>query len=123
MDEIGILQHNFGAMQTSLSRNLQQINQLSDSLKERNEELSGIHAHIKEADNVKMNLIHKIADKMIMPIKEIDSVVTNLEEHRTNLKKEYIQTISEEMMAHTKTITDLLDQMLDIPKKKKKKTS
>lgn len=123
VDEIGILQHNFGAMQTSLSRNLQQINQLSDSLKERNEELSGIHAHIKEADNVKMNLIHKIADKMIMPIKEIDGVVTNLDERRANLKKEDVNSMSEAMMAHTKTITDLLDQMLDIPKKKKKKTS
>ena len=31
-----------------------------------------------------------------------------------------VQTMSEEMMVHTKAITDLLDQMLDIPKKKKK---
>lgn len=123
VDEIGILQHNFGAMQTSLSRNIQQISQLSESLKERNEELGGIHAQVKEADNVKMNLIHKIADKMIMPIKEIDSVVTHLDEQRANLKKEEMQALSEEMMGHTKTITDLLDQMLDIPKKKKTKTS
>ena len=96
---------------------------MSEALKERNEELGAIHAQVTEADNVKMNLIHKIADKMIRPIKEIDSVVTHLDEQRANLKKEEMQSLSEEMMAHTKTITDLLDQMLDIPKKKKKKTS
>jgi len=123
MDEIGILQNNFGAMQTSLSRNVQQLNQLSDTLRERNEELEVIHAQVKDADNVKMNIIHNIADKMIMPIKEIESVVTNLEERHADLQKEDIQKMSEEMMEHTKVITDLLDQMLDIPKKKRKKTS
>ena len=119
-DEIGILQNNFGAMQTSLSRNIQQIGQMSDTLKERNEELGAIHDHVKEADNTKMNLIHKIADKMIMPIKGIDGIVTELDEHHADLKKETVQSMSEEMMVHTKAITDLLDQMHDIPKKQKK---
>ena len=123
VDEIGILQNNFGAMQTSLSRNIQQIQQMSQTLKERNDELSAIHEHVKEADNVKMNLIHKIADKMIMPIKEIEGEVTNLEERRADMNQEEIRSMSEEMMSHTKVITDLLDQMLDIPKKRKKKTS
>lgn len=118
VDEIGILQNNFGAMQTSLSRNIQQISKLSEALRERNEELDAIHTRVKEADDVKMNLIHKIADKMIMPIKEIEGVVTNLDAHRKNMKKEDIQAMSEEMMSHTKEITDLLDQMLNIPKKK-----
>ena len=120
VDEIGILQNSFGAMQTSLSRNIQQISQLSETLKENNEELAEIHAHVKEADNVKMNLIHKIADKMIMPIKEIEGVVNHLEERRESVTVDDVQTMSEEMMVHTKAITDLLDQMLDIPKKKKK---
>ncbi|MBO7593158.1 MAG: HAMP domain-containing protein [Bacteroidaceae bacterium] len=120
VDEIGILQNNFGAMQTSLSRNIQQLSQMSEVLKERNEELGAIHAQVTEADNVKMNLIHKVADKMIMPIKEIESVVDKLEERRANLTKEDVHMMSEEMMSHTKVITDLLDQMLDIPKKKKK---
>lgn len=123
VDEIGILQNNFGAMQTSLSRNIQQLSQLSDTLKERNEELGAIHARVKDADNVKMKIIHNIADKMIMPIKEIEGVVTNLEGRRADLQKEDVQKMSEEMMGHTKVITDLLDQMLDIPKKKKKKSS
>ena len=120
VDEIGILQNSFGAMQTSLSRNIQQISQLSETLKENNEELAEIHAHVKEADNVKMNLIHKIADKMIMPIKEIEGVVNHLEERRESVTVDDVRTMSEEMMVHTKAITDLLDQMLDIPKKKKK---
>lgn len=119
VDEIGILQNNFGAMQASLSRHVQQINQLSIILKERNEELGTIHAQVQEADNMKMKLIHKIADKMILPIKEIESVVTELDGNHTNLQKEDIRTMSEAMMIHTKTITDLLDQMLGIPKKKK----
>ena len=123
VDEIGILQNNFGAMQTSLSRHIEQISQLSGTLKERNEELKAIHTQVKDADNMKMKLIHKIADKMILPIKEIEGVVSNLDERRENIQNEDIQAMSGEMMNHTKTITDLLDQMLDIPKKKKKKTS
>ena len=120
VDELGILQNNFGAMQTSLSRNIHQLNQASEVLKERNDELSAIHAHVKEAENVKMNLIHKIADKMILPIKEIEGVVTQLEEHREDIQKEDMANMSDVMMSHTKTITDLLDKMLDIPKKRKK---
>lgn len=120
VDELGILQNNFGAMQTSLSRNIHQLNQVSEVLKERNDELSAIHAHVKEADNVKMNLIHKIADKMILPIKEIEGVVTQLEEHHEDIQKEDMANMSDVMMSHTKTITDLLDKMLDIPKKRKK---
>ena len=68
---------------------------------------------------MKMTLIHKIADKMIMPIKGIDGIVTELDNRRADLKKEDLKSMSDEMMAHTKVITDLLDQMLDIPKKKK----
>ena len=118
-DEIGILQNNFCTMQTSLLRHIQKISQLSDTLKSRNEELSDINAQIREADNIKMELIHKIADKMILPIKEIEGVITNLESRREHLKKEDVQPMSEQMMTHTKEITDLLDQMLEIPKKKK----
>ncbi len=123
VDEVGILQNNFGAMQTSLSRHIQKISKLSDVLQERNEELAEINARVKEADDMKMKLIHKIADKMILPIKEIDGVVATLDEQRSNLKKEDLQTMSEQMMSNTKAVTDLLDQMLNIPKKKKKKTS
>ena len=122
-DEIGVLQNNFGAMQTSLVRNIEQISKLSETLQSRNEELSGINARVKEADNMKMTLIHKIADKMILPIKEIDGQVATLDEQRANMTQEDIQTMSDQMMVHTKAVTDLLDQMLEIPKKKKKETS
>ena len=118
-DEIGILQNNFGAMQTSLSRHIQQISQVSEELNARHEELGIVHARVKEADNIKMNLIHKVADKMIRPIKGIDGIVAELDERRADLQKSALQTMSEELMAHTKVITDLLDQMHDIPKQKK----
>jgi K+-sensing histidine kinase KdpD len=110
-------------MHTSLSLNIQQMNDLSETLKERNEELGAIHAKVREADNLKMNFIHKIADKMIMPIKGIDGSVAHLEENCENITKEETQTLSEQMMSHAKAITDLLEQMLEIPKKKKNKTS
>ena len=118
-DEIGTLQNNFCTMQTSLVRNIQQINQMSETLKSRNEELSDINAKVREAENMKMGLIHKIADKMILPIKEIEGVIANLEARRENLQKDDVQSMSEQIMTHTKAITGLLDQMLEIPKKKK----
>lgn len=117
-DEIGILQNNFGAMQTSLSRQIQEMNQLSETLKERNEALGAIHEQVQETDNMKMNLIHRIADKMIMPIRGIAGVVTRLEEHCEEISQEDIDTMSDELMGHTKSVTDLLDQMYGIPKQK-----
>ena len=116
-DEIGILQNNFSAMQTSLAHHIDQMNFLSETLKERNETLGAIHEQVREGDNMKMNLIHKIADKMILPIKGIDSVVSELDEKRSSLTRENLQSMSDEVMTHTKSITDLLDKMLEIPKK------
>ncbi len=119
-DEIGILQNNFSAMQTSLAHHIDQMNFLSETLKERNETLGAIHEQVREGDNMKMNLIHKIADKMILPIKGIDSVVSELDEKRSSLTRENLQSMSDEVMTHTKSITDLLDKMLEIPKKNRR---
>lgn len=119
-DEIGVLQNSFGTMQTSLYRHIQQMRKLSRNLKEQNETLGAIHEEVKDADNIKMNLIHKIADKMILPIKGIVAIVDDLSARHAELKKDDVVSMSEDVMNHTKTITDLLDQMLDIPKKNKK---
>ena len=96
------------------------MRKLSRNLKEQNETLGAIHEEVKDADNIKMNLIHKIADKMILPIKGIVAIVDDLSARHAELKKEDVVSMSEDVMNHTKTITDLLDQMLDIPKKNRK---
>lgn len=117
-DEVGTLQNSFGAMQTALSKHIDRIKLLSENLQRRNEELSIIHQQTEEEDQMKMSLIHKIADKMVPPAKTIDIIVGNLREHYASITQEQLQPMSEQVLAQTKSMTDLLDRMLKTPRKR-----
>lgn len=118
-DEIGHLQGSFRTMQQALEKNLREMTEVSDGLKKRNDELGLAYEHVREADRVRMNLVHRIADKMIPPVVAIDGVVTNLQKS-PSLKQEVVQPLSQQLMAQIKTLTKLLDQLLTIPQNKDK---
>lgn len=122
-DEVGTLQNSFGTMQTALSKHIDRIKTLSENLQHRNEELNIIHQQTEEENQMKMSLIHKIADKMVPPAKSIDIIVGNLREHYQSITPDRLQPMSEQVLAQTKTMTDLLDRMLKTPQKKPIKNS
>jgi methyl-accepting chemotaxis protein len=122
-DEVGILQNSFGAMQTALSKHIDRIQMLSENLQRRNEELNIIHQQTEEENQMKMSLIHKIADKMVAPAKSIDAIMSNLRSHYESITPEQLKPMSEQVLTQTKSMTDLLDRMLRTPRKKPTTTS
>ncbi len=122
-DEVGILQNSFGAMQTALSKHIDRIQMLSENLQRRNEELNIIHQQTEEENQMKMSLIHKIADKMVAPAKSIDAIMSNLRSHYESITPEQLKPMSEQVLIQTKSMTDLLDRMLRTPRKKTTTTS
>lgn len=120
-DEVGTLQNCFGTMQIALSKHIDKIKILSDNLQRRNEELKVIHQQTEEENQMKMTLIHKIADKMVLPAKSINNIVSNLREHYETITPEELQPMSEIVLTQTKAMTDQLDRMLKTPRKEQTK--
>ena len=110
-------------MQTALSKHIDRIQMLSENLQRRNEELNIIHQQTEEENQMKMSLIHKIADKMVAPAKSIDAIMSNLRSHYESITPEQLKPMSEQVLTQTKSMTDLLDRMLRTPRKKPTTTS
>ena len=118
-DEIGLLQSSFSTMQTSLVHHINEMNQISSELQQRNAELSAIKNQVEESNRMKTDLIHQIADKMIPPVKMIETAVNELCSNYANLTAEKIRAMAETVIANAKGITSLIDKMLQLPQKKK----
>lgn len=116
-DEIGTLQNSFSSMQKALSQYIEEISQLSTTLKERNVSLNDIYAQIQESDMMKTTILHKIADKMIPPVKIINSMVRNVHDNHANMKPEEILPVSDIILKQIKIVTDLLDKMTNVLQK------
>ena len=118
-DEIGTLQNSFSSMQKSLSNQVNEIHQLSDLLKERNESLRSAYDKVQESDQLRTTFIHQIADKIVPPTKVIDTAITKLYHDYSTLTKEDFQSLSKIVMTQVKIINEQLDKMTKNSTKKK----
>ena len=118
-DEIGVLQRSFSTMQSSLVRNINEMNKVSEELQQRNNELSEIKNKVEESSRLKTNLIHQIADKMIPPVKLLESVMKELSSNYEFLTAADIHSMTDSVIANAKNITSLIDKLLQYPQKKK----
>jgi nitrate/nitrite-specific signal transduction histidine kinase len=109
-DEIGNLQESFNTMQQSLAKNIEDSQKLSEELQHRNEELSATYEHVREADRIKTNFIHQMADKMIPPALFLDTAVDNMRKN-PRMKPAAFRQLSDQAMQSIRTITTLIDQM------------
>lgn len=110
-DEVGTLQNSFSIMQQSLTKHIKRISQLSDALKERNASLSAVYARTQEVNQAKDEVLHKIADKMVLPTKMIESTMEEIQEKFPNMTQEEITPLAETVMEHIETISHQVDIM------------
>jgi methyl-accepting chemotaxis protein/sigma-B regulation protein RsbU (phosphoserine phosphatase) len=112
-DEIGLLQANFQKMQQSLSTNINELEKLKTTLSEHGDDLREAYRQAQEADHVKTTFMHKMTNQMISPAESIIQDVDTL----CNISQETTQNeawhLAEDIHHHGKTITDLLDQLLE----------
>jgi methyl-accepting chemotaxis protein/sigma-B regulation protein RsbU (phosphoserine phosphatase) len=111
-DEIGQLQGHFQHMQEALATHIGELENLSATLKERNEELAKAYHQAQKADRMKTLFLHNMTNKMVDPSNQITINVKSLcdlyESGNMDEAEPVINSISEQ----SKVMVEMLNDML-----------
>lgn len=111
-DEVGRLQNHFHTMQQSLAQHMGELQQLSDTLKERGEVLQAAYEQAQGADRMKMNFLYNMSDQMMAPVKSILESVKTIGKHGSELTDEDTNEMVDEIMRRGEKVTALLNQLI-----------
>lgn len=120
-DEVGLLQNHFQEMQRALVVNIDELKQLSKSLREKGMVLGEAYDEAKEADKVKTAFLHYMTDKMTYPVDAISTSVEKLCERGRGLDKQTTEKAAAEIQKQGTEITRLLDELLNISQQEVKR--
>jgi signal transduction histidine kinase len=112
LDEVGRLQNHFHAMQQSLAQHMQELQQLSDTLKERGEVLQDAYEQAQGADRIKTNFLYNMSDQMKAPVSSILQSVRSISQHGSELTDEDTNKIVDDIMLRGEKVTALLNQLI-----------
>lgn len=110
-DEIGQLQRYFRRMQTSIAVNMRELKELTETIKERNEELQVAYRQAKKADRMKTAFLHNMTNQMVDPAFAIESDVIAMCEGGSDKR---IGQLAEHIQQNGDTITRLLNNMIEL---------
>ena len=110
-DVVGRLQNNFASMQESLSRYMNDIQQMNEETAHRNEELARTSELAKEADRQKTLFIQNVSHQVRTPLNIIMGFSQVLRRSRGLLPKEEIRKITD-TMNHNVRLLDRMSLML-----------
>ena len=114
IDEIGVLQDNFRRMQKSLDVNMGQLEELTETIKERSNELQAAYKEAKKAEKMKTVFLHHMTNQMIAPANAIaDDVSTLCNYDQTTAEKSVSQLVGNIQQNGT-TITKLLNNLINL---------
>ena len=116
-DEVGVLANSFITMQQSIRHHLDEIDHKNLMLVEQNWLLTEAQKHKTEADRVKMAFLQNMTDQMDEPVNEISRLVTEVRQHHHEMPHEQIVELANQVDAHTFTVTQLLDKLLEVATK------
>lgn len=107
-DEIGRLQDNFMLMQRSLAKNIGELEELTETLRERGEGLRRAYVEAQKADRMKTAFLHNMTNQMIEPSNAINACVDELVAgtRRSN------DGLADEIEANGHRIADLLENLI-----------
>lgn len=111
-DEVGRLQNHFHTMQQSLAQHMGELQQLSDTLKERGEVLQAAYEQAQGADRMKMNFLYNMSDQMMAPVNSILESVKTIGKHGSELTDEDTNEMVDEIMRRGEKVTALLNQLI-----------
>ena len=110
-DEIGQLQNNFQQMQQRLSTYIGELEQLTDTLRERGEGLSKAYEEAKKADRMKTAFLHNMTNQMIEPAEAIEQDVNALSKEG--------KIVADNIQMNGSRITDLLNNLINMSDEEK----
>ena len=111
MDEIDRLQDNFQKMQQSLAVQIGELEQLTATLKERNEGLRVAYNEAQKADRMKTAFLHNMTNQMVKPAESINSDVDALCNDPDAATR---SQLADNIQVNGKTITELLNNLIKI---------
>ena len=111
-DEIGLLQEHFQQMQKVLSGRIEQLDQLSTTLKQRNTELEIAYNQAQKADKMKTTFLHNMTNQMVNPSNHITMNVISLCDLYEKGQMEKAQPMIDTISNQSKVMVDVLDDML-----------
>lgn len=117
-DEIGALQNSFHAMQQSIEKHVNDIQQANDALKKSNEALLAANVQAQEADRIKDAFIRNMSDQLGQPVNIIESIVNDLHNGKQGMTKSETEELVKCMEKQTAVVTKILDQMLEVSQQK-----
>ena len=111
-DEVGRLQNHFHAMQQSLAVHMGELQQLSDTLKERGEVLQAAYEQAQGADRIKTNFLYNMSDQMKGPVNSILQSVKTICQRGSEMTDEETNKMVDEIMRRGDKVTALLNQLI-----------
>ena len=111
-DEVGRLQNHFHTMQQSLAQHMGELQQLSDTLKERGEVLQTAYELAQSADRIKTNFLYNMTDQMKGPVNSILQSVKTICQHGSELTDEETGKMVDDIMKRGDKVTALLNQLI-----------
>ena len=113
-DEIGQFQQHFKRMQDSLTADIQEQEQLTETLNKRRDELRKVHQQIEEDNRVQTTLLHNVTNRMIPPTESIVASVDKLCDNYQEISKEEVNKEVSNIREQSDTILELLKKKFDI---------
>ena len=120
-DEVGYVQNTFRQMQEKIGLHIAHITQLTDALRQRNEDLKLAYEQAREADRMKDAVILNMSDRMEQSVKGIHATVGEFRQHIADMDAEECSHMADKIGRYTETTTELLGNLLDIADRKNMK--
>lgn len=119
-DEVGRLQKHFRQMQQSLATRVGEMKQLTDTLKQRGEELQRAYEQAEGAERMKTSFLYNMSNQMMTPVRGIYTSVMNIFKDYAELSDEKTGQLVDEIHLRGDMITDLLNQLITDSERQKK---
>ena len=111
-DEVGRLQNHFREMQQSLATRMGEMKQLSETLKERGEELQATYEQAQAAERMKTNFLYNMSDQMMSPVEGIRKRVQTISNTNGKLTEEETNQLVDGIQQRGEKVTALLNQLI-----------
>lgn len=111
-DEVGRLQKHFQQMQQSLATRMAEMQQLSDTLKERGEVLQAAYEQAQSADRMKTSFLYNMSNQILSPVSVIYHSVMSISNDRNKLTEEETDQLVNDIRQQGGNVTALLNQLI-----------
>ena len=113
-DEIGMLQKHFQEMQRTVSANINELHELTDTIQERSKELHEAYQQAKKADHMKTVFLHNMTDQMLDPTFDIEKNVTALSQYHKGTSPQSVRQLVDDIQEKGNTITQILNNLINL---------